>query len=274
MITVAMVGLGLTGCVVARHLLNNSHRFQLVMAAAGPHSDKSGKDLGTLLGIEPAGVTVHSAHQTIDILKRLRPEVLIDFSRPANTIRLLQTCKDLGTNMVVGTTGFSSEQLEQLQECAPVGVVFAPNITMGVNVLMLLARMAAQLLPNYDIEITERHHSHKRDAPSGTAARIANQMAAARNGYVVQGRTGLGSRKPSEVGVHSVRAGGIYGEHELLLASETDELTIRHRVLDRSAFADGAMDAAEWIMGKTGFFNVEQMLLQRVAGMTLLPAYG
>lgn len=273
MITVAMVGLGLTGCVVAKQLLKNSHRFELVMAAAGPHSSKAGQDLGVLLGLKPAGIAVHSAHQTIDLLKHHRPEVLIDFSRPANTLRLLRCCSATNTNMVVGTTGFSPEQIEQLQDCGPTGLVFAPNITLGVNVLMLLARMAAKLLPGYDIEITERHHRYKRDAPSGTAARIANQMAAAREaGYVVQGRQGLGSRKVGEVGVHSVRAGGIYGEHELLLASDTDELTITHRVIDRTAFAEGALDAAEWIMGKTGFFNVEQMLLQRVGGMTLLPA--
>ncbi len=273
MITVAMVGLGLTGCVVARHLLKNSHRFELVMAAAGPHSSKSGQDLGLLLGIEPAGIAVHSAHQTVELLEKHQPDVLIDFTRPANTLRLLRCCRSTNTKMVVGTTGFSPEQIEQLQDCTPTGVVFAPNITMGVNVLMLLARIAAQLLPNYDIEITERHHRYKRDAPSGTAARLANQMAAARDsGYVLQGRNGLGSRKTGEVGVHSVRAGGIYGEHELLLASDTDELTITHRVIDRAAFAEGALDAAEWIMGKTGFFNVEQMLLQRVGSMSLLPA--
>ncbi len=273
MISVVMTGLGLTGCVVAKHLLNNSHRFQLVAAAAGPHSDKAGQDIGMFLGMEPAGVVIHSAHKTVEVLRQLRPDVVIDFTRPANTMRLLSECKKTNTRMVVGTTGFSSEQILELQECSPTGVVFAPNITMGVSVLMLLARLAAQMLPGYDIEVTERHHRYKRDAPSGTAARIANQMAAAREqGYVVQGRQGLGTRKPGEVGVHSIRAGGIYGEHELLLASDADELTLCHKVIDRSAFANGAMDAAEWVMDKTGFYNVEQMLLQRVAGMSFLPA--
>jgi 4-hydroxy-tetrahydrodipicolinate reductase len=168
---------------------------------------------------------------------------------------------------VVGTTGFSDSQLGQLQRApgtGKFGLMYAPNITRGVNVLMMLSKLAAHYLPGYDIEVLERHHRKKKDAPSGTAAKIAHQLDAERGEHeqIVHGRHGLSPRASDEIGVHAIRAGGIVGVHEVLFAGDHDEITIIHRSESRLAFAAGAADAAAWIATRRGYFTVEDMITQ------------
>ena len=264
MITVGIVGLGLTGSAIARYLLDSRPDLHIVMAAAGPASAKAGQDLGTLLGCAPCAVTVIGAEDIPQTLRRIRPQAVIDFSRPEATVSLLRHYARAACGVVVGTTGFSDTQEQQLKRAAGTqkfGLIYAPNITRGVNVLMMIARLAAGYLPGYDIEVLERHHRRKKDAPSGTAAKIAGQLHQTRGSTLtIHGRQGLQPRTEQEIGVHAIRAGGIIGEHEVLFAGEYDEITITHRSESRCAFAAGAAEAAIWIARRRGFFVMEDMI--------------
>ncbi|MHB9023506.1 MAG: 4-hydroxy-tetrahydrodipicolinate reductase [Armatimonadota bacterium] len=270
MLTIGMVGLGLTGSAIARYLLEQRPDVRVVMAGAGPHSSKAGHDLGVVLGMDPCGVSVAAAEDIPSALRDSRPQAIIDFSQPAATVSNLRHYARIGAGVVVGTTGFTDSQYQQLK-LAPgtqkFGIIYAPNITRGVNVLLFISRLAAQCLPGYDIEVIERHHRRKKDAPSGTAARIADQLQAAQEapGITVHGREGACPRSGGEIGVHAVRAGGIIGVHEVLLAGDYDEISIVHRSESRLAFAAGAVEAAAWIAARRGFFTMEDMLMHEEA---------
>ncbi len=268
MFTIGMVGLGLTGSAIARYLLEQRRDCPVVFAGAGPHSGKAGSDLGSLLGLSCCGVAVTPAEEIPAELQRTRPRVVLDFSRPEATLSYLRHYAQLGCGVVVGTTGFSDSQLLQLRHAPGTrrfGLMYAPNITRGVNVLMLLSRLAAQYMPGYDIEILEAHHRHKKDAPSGTAAKIARQLCEAQGqqGEIAYGRQGCVPRAGHEIGVHAVRAGGIIGVHEVIFAGDYDEITITHRSESRLAFAAGALEAAAWIADRRGYFTVEDMIMNK-----------
>ncbi|MHB0936030.1 MAG: 4-hydroxy-tetrahydrodipicolinate reductase [Armatimonadota bacterium] len=267
MLTVGMVGLGLTGSAIARYLLEYRPDMRLVLAGAGPGSPKAGQDAGVLLGLPPCGVPVVAAEDLPAALRRERPQAVIDFSRPDATISLLRHYAAIRCGVVVGTTGFSETQMARLRRAPGTqkfGLIYAPNITRGVNVLMLLAKLAAHYLPGYDIEVLERHHRKKKDAPSGTAAKIAGQLDDERGEHakIVHGRCGAQPRADGEIGVHAVRAGGIVGVHEVLFAGDHDEITIVHRSESRLAFAAGALEAAAWIAARRGYFTMEEMIMQ------------
>ncbi|HEY3417279.1 MAG TPA: 4-hydroxy-tetrahydrodipicolinate reductase [Armatimonadota bacterium] len=265
MLTIGIVGLGLTGSAIARYLIEQRPDLPIVLAGAGPQSAKAGKDLGAFLGLDHCGVPILTAEAVPAALYRLSPEVVIDFSRPEATTALLRHYARAGCGVVVGTTGFSESQLHQLRLAAGTGrfgLMYAPNITRGVNVLMLLAKLAAHYLPGYDIEIIERHHRKKRDAPSGTAGKIADQLhdTLESAGQTCFGRYGAGLRASGEIGVHAIRAGGIVGMHEVLFANDFDEVVITHRSESRLAFASGAVEAAVWMAGRRGFYTMEEMI--------------
>lgn len=268
MLTAGIVGLGLTGSAIARYLLDQrGDDFKIIVAAAGPDSPKAGKDLGNLLGLQPCGLPVIAAEALPDALRVRRPQVVIDFSRPDATLSLLRHYARAGCGVVVGTTGFTDNQLAQMQRSAGTqkyGLLYAPNITRGVNVLMLLTRLMVRYLPGYDVEVIERHHRRKKDAPSGTAAKIARQVREEMThpGDIRHGREGLAPRNDGEVGVHAVRGGGIVGVHEVLFAGEQDELVIIHRSESRLAFAAGAAEAASWIVRRRGYYTMEDMIMR------------
>lgn len=269
MFTVGLVGLGLTGSAIARYLLEQRQDVRIVMAGAGPNSSKAGHDLGALVGGSPCGVSVTSAEDIPSALHRTSPQAVIDFSRPDATLALLGQYAQIGCGVVVGTTGFSESQQAQLQRAPGTqkfGLMYAPNITRGVNVLMMIAKLAAMYLPGYDIEVLERHHRRKKDAPSGTAAKIVTQLHATRGTeQTTHGRHGTMPRQDDEIGVHAVRAGGIVGVHEVLFASEFDEIVITHRSESRLAFAAGAAEAAAWMASRRGYYTVEDMIMHQEA---------
>ncbi|HOF87227.1 MAG TPA: 4-hydroxy-tetrahydrodipicolinate reductase [Armatimonadota bacterium] len=264
MLNVGIIGLGLTGSAIAKYLIEHRPDMRIVLAGAGPSSSKAGADLGALLGMSRYGVAVMPAEALPAALQAIRPEAVIDFSKPESTIGLLRHYARAGCGVVVGTTGFTPSQQQQLQHAAGTrkfGLMYAPNITRGVNVLMMIARLAAAYLPGHDIEIIERHHRRKTDAPSGTAAKIAGQLHAARHtGVTHHGREGMTPRQEGEIGMHAVRGGGIVGVHEVLFAGEFDEITITHRSESRLAFAAGAADAAAWVATRRGYYTVEDMI--------------
>jgi len=195
-------------------------------------------------------------------------DVLIDFTAPAVTLDNLALCRRHGKSIVIGTTGFSDEQKQQIQDAAQdIGVVFAPNMSVGVNLCLKLLDVAARALgESVDIEIIEAHHRHKVDAPSGTALRMGEVVADAlgRNlkECAVYGREGnTGARERSTIGFETIRAGDIVGEHTVMFAAEGERVEITHKASSRMTFASGAIRAAGWVAGQpNGLYDMPDVL--------------
>ena len=207
-------------------------------------------------GHEVEGVPVADADALPRLLVDNEVEVLVDFTAPASSVDYVAACADADVAAVVGTTGFSETQESALRRASEsVPVLVASNFSRGIAALRRAIREAAAALPDFDVEVTETHHNGKRDAPSGTATTILDDLDAARgpdpDDYPrVHGREGDQPREAGEIGVHARRAGGIPGEHEVLLGGAHEYLSLSHTALDRGVFADGALDAAGWLRGQ------------------------
>jgi 4-hydroxy-tetrahydrodipicolinate reductase len=199
---------------------------------------------------------------------RGKADVIIDFTNPEASLGNLEACAELGIRAVIGTTGFGEEQKEALRMfAARTPVVFAPNMSLGVNLLFKLAAMAAAVLgDDYDAEIVETHHRMKKDAPSGTALALAEAVAGALDrdlaNKAVYARHGMiGERTAGEIGIQALRAGDIVGEHTLLLAGPGERIELTHRAHSRGNFAQGAIRAASWIMDReAGLYTMADVL--------------
>ena len=195
-------------------------------------------------------------------------DVVIDFTHPNATEQNCTACVSLGKPIVIGTTGHSHAQTHAIQQAAKrIPVILASNFSVGVNTLFWLARKAAELLGgDFDIEIVETHHRHKKDAPSGTAKRLAQILSAVRDlSYdddVAHGRHGvIGERPAKQIGVHAIRAGDVVGDHTVLFAASGERLELTHEASSRDTFAMGALRAARWIIGKPpGLYSMEDVL--------------
>ncbi|MFM8697028.1 MAG: 4-hydroxy-tetrahydrodipicolinate reductase [Betaproteobacteria bacterium] len=195
-------------------------------------------------------------------------DVLIDFTRPEGTLAHLQACRAHGTRMVIGTTGFSAEQkVEVAAHAQHIGVVMAPNMAVGVNVVLQLLDMATRALSEgYDIEIVEAHHRHKVDAPSGTALRmgevVAQALGRSLQDCAVYGREGVtGERDPSTIGFATVRGGDVVGDHTVLYLGTGERIEITHKSSSRVTYAQGSLRAARFLMGRgAGLFDMAQVL--------------
>jgi len=222
-----------------------------------------GKDAGELFGA-PCGVPI--SEDTAIALAGCN--ALIDFTRPEATLDHLKACRELGVNIVIGTTGFSAEQKELIADAGhDIGVVFAPNMSVGVNLSLKLLDMAARVLnEGYDIEIVEAHHRHKVDAPSGTALRmgevVANALGRNLAECAVYGREGVtGERSPSTIGFATVRGGDIVGDHTVLFAGTGERIEITHKASSRATFALGALRAARFLAQRgKGLFDMQDVL--------------
>lgn len=194
--------------------------------------------------------------------------VLVDFTRPEASMAYLEACRQAGVGMVIGTTGFSSEQKQVIAEAArEIPVVFAPNMSVGVNLLINLVQAAAKVLSEgYDIEIIEAHHRHKVDAPSGTALRLGEAAAAALGRDLaecaVYGREGItGERDPATIGFATVRGGDVVGDHTVLFAGIGERVELTHKASSRATFALGALRAAKFMADKrAGLFDMRDVL--------------
>ncbi|MCK4704578.1 MAG: 4-hydroxy-tetrahydrodipicolinate reductase, partial [Gammaproteobacteria bacterium] len=193
---------------------------------------------------------------------------LIDFTRPDVTLQNLATCVANGKNIVIGTTGFSDEQKQHISDAAKrISVVFAPNMSVGVNLCFKLLDIAARVLgDDVDIEVIEAHHRHKVDAPSGTALRMGEVVADAlgRNldECAVYGREGIsGERDRKTIGFETIRAGDIVGDHTVMFAAEGERVEITHKASSRMTFANGAVRAAIWLQDqKAGLYDMQDVL--------------
>ena len=214
------------------------------------------------------GVSVYAPGELAHLLDRYRPNVLVDFTVPEASVDAVRAATEAAVPVVVGTTGFSEAQLEDLREASEaVPVLKATNFARGVQALLRAVESAVADLPGYDVEVTETHHNRKRDAPSGTANTILETIEGVREargiegGERVHGREGEAPRQAGDIGVHARRAGDVRGEHEVLLAGNDEVVTLTHRAESRRVFAEGALDAAVWLAGKPpGLYDFADVL--------------
>ncbi len=205
------------------------------------------------VGDAPGGVTVDDDDRLAELLAERAPDALVDFTAPGAARRYVAACAETGTPAVVGTTGFGEAGEAALDEAAErTPLLRAANFSRGVLALRRAVREAVEALPGADVELTETHHNRKRDAPSGTARTLLEDVDDARGAAAerVHGREGEAPRSEGEVGVHARRAGGVAGEHEVLVASGPEAVTLTHRAESRRPFAAGALDAAAWLSGR------------------------
>ena len=228
-----------------------------------PGSAALGSDAGAFLG-RVTGVRV-----TDDLRLGLAgAQVLIDFTRPEGTLAHLAECRRLGVAMVIGTTGFSEAQKAEVAAAAQdIGIVMAPNMSVGVNVTLKLLQMAARALSTgYDIEIIEAHHRHKVDAPSGTALKMGEVIAGALGrdlkDCAVYAREGVtGERDPSSIGFATIRGGDIVGDHTVLFAGTGERIEITHKSSSRATYAQGSLRAARFLAGRDcGLYGMDDVL--------------
>jgi len=210
-----------------------------------------------------AGVVVESTDNIAALLADHEPDVVVDFTGPDSAVAYAEACAETGVGFVTGTTGFDESGIGELKWASEsTAVLKASNFSRGVAALRLAVQEATAALPAADIELTETHHNAKRDAPSGTAKTLLDDIEDVREDLNerVHGREGEAPRSTDEIGVHARRAGDIAGEHEVLIGGKNEVLSLTHRAGDRSIFADGALDAAEWLAGREAgwydFFEV------------------
>jgi len=243
--------------------VNQTDGVHVSVALERPGSTVTGVDAGELAGIGKLGVSVVDDIATADVF-----DVFIDFTRPEVTLANLAVCRQRGNAMVIGTTGFDDAQKAQIDAAAQdIGIVFAPNMSVGVNLCLKLLETAARVLgDSVDIEIIEAHHRHKVDAPSGTALRMGEVVAGALGRDLkecaVYGREGVtGERDRKTIGFETIRAGDIVGDHTVLFAGDGERVEITHKASSRMTFASGAVRAAQWLAGrKAGLYDMQDVL--------------
>ncbi|NOX43142.1 MAG: 4-hydroxy-tetrahydrodipicolinate reductase [Gammaproteobacteria bacterium] len=237
---------------------------ELSAAIESPGSSKVGMDVGELLGLERANVAV--SNDLTSVINAF--EVLIDFTRPEVTLNNVEICRKAGRKMVIGTTGISLHDREKITDAGKdIAIVFAPNMSVGVNLCFKLLDIAARVMgDDVDIEIIEAHHRHKIDAPSGTAIRMGEVVAQSLGrdlaDCAVYGREGqTGERERKTIGFETIRAGDIVGDHTVMFAGLGERVEITHKASSRMTFANGAVRAAQWLAARDkGVFDMQDVL--------------
>lgn len=245
-------------------LIEADSEMHLAGAVEAPGHLAVGRDAGEVAGVGRIGVAI------LDDLAACADgaQVLIDFTVPDASLRHLGEAAESGLPAVVGTTGFTQQQRQEIAALAEsIACLVAPNMSLGINVMYRLLREAATYLGDeYDVEVVEAHHHFKKDSPSGTALRMGEVVAEALGRPLADlacyGRHGLvGERPPREIGLHAVRAGDIVGEHTVTFGGVGERLEIVHRAQSRDNFARGALRAAKWIVNQpSGLYDMRDML--------------
>ena len=246
------------------HALAESKELTLGGAFERPDHPAVGQDAGSRAGLQPLGVRI--AASLDEVIEQ--GDVLIDFTIPSASVSHLEKVAKRGKAAVVGTTGFDEAQRKTIQSLGgSLRAVVSPNMSVGVNVMLRLAAEAARLLgPDFDVEILEAHHNLKKDAPSGTALALARTVADSLGRDLkeigVFGREGLiGERKKGEIGIMSLRAGDLVGEHLVMFAGVGERLEMIHRAHSRDNFARGALRAARWVLTQPpGIYSMADVL--------------
>lgn len=259
---------GAAGRMGARiiNVLSTSEGIRLSTAIERKGHSLVGQDACGAAGLPPGGVLTVVTDDLAAALKT--GDVLIDFTAPEASLEHIRICTEHKRPVVVGSTGFTKEQLEQVRMYTQtIPCVLSPNMSIGVNLCFkVLAEVAKTLGDDYDIEVIEAHHRMKKDAPSGTAVKMAQVLAQAVDRNLdevgVYARKGMiGERSKKEIGIQTVRAGDIVGEHTVLFAGKGERIEITHRAHSRDTFAAGAVRAAKWVVGKKpGLYDMQDVL--------------
>jgi 4-hydroxy-tetrahydrodipicolinate reductase len=245
-------------------LMQDDSQCQLAGAVTHAAHAALGRDAGDVAGVGAVGIPLVSDLDGALVTS----DVIIDFSAAAASLIYLQQAAAAGKPMVIGTTGFTPEQRQEIGRLSQlVPCLFAPNMSVGVQVMFQLVRQAAMLLgPDFDVEIIEAHHRTKIDAPSGTALRMGDIVAETRGQRLedaaVHGRRGaMGRRSDTEIGIQAIRGGDIVGEHTVIFAGIGERIELIHRSQSRDNFVRGALRAAHWIVTQPpGLYGMEEML--------------
>jgi 4-hydroxy-tetrahydrodipicolinate reductase len=235
--------------------------FDIIAAIESQDHPDIGKDAGILAGSGPIDVKLDSVYPAA-------ADVVIDFSLPAAVDKTIDYCTESGAALVLGTTGLSDEQRQKIETASEkVPVIYGTNMSVGMNILFsLVGKVASMVGEEYDIEIIEQHHRFKKDAPSGSALTLAENICSTTGrefpGLLVHGRSGKDAlREKGTVGMHSIRAGDITGVHSVIFGTLGEELTLNHTAHSRDTFALGALRAAKWLTGKEpGLYSMADVL--------------
>lgn len=251
---------GRMGTAVIREAIQKGYR--IVGAIASPRGELLGKSLQEA-GIGNSSTQIVSPEKLRDAIDEA--DVYITFTNPEAELANLPLVAAMNKPLIIGTTGFTEEQWDSIKDSLTkrVRAVFAPNFSVGVNVLFKLTTILQAIPSNYDISITEIHHTNKKDSPSGTAKRLCNLISKYK-GYskFVYGREGFSEREPAELEVLSIRVGGVPGIHDIIIGGPDEMLRIEHTAFSRKAFAKGTLYAAEWLHNQTipGIYTMEDVL--------------
>ncbi|MDR4506190.1 MAG: 4-hydroxy-tetrahydrodipicolinate reductase [Candidatus Scalindua sp.] len=261
MIKIAINGVcGRMGTRIAE-LVTKDKELELVAALEDEKHENIGQDLGHIINKALCGTIISHELQG-------KPDVLIDFSSPDSTVERLKTCTELGIAMVIGTTGLDVKQMESIVKASErIACLYSPNMSIGVNLLFSLVETVSKIIgKDSDIEIVEAHHRFKKDAPSGTALKIAEKICSATNqkmdDVTIYGRKGItGERPQNQLCIHSIRSGDIVGEHTVMFGNAGERLEITHKAQTRDSFAIGAIRAASILARKPpGHYRMEEVL--------------
>lgn len=265
MTAIAIAGVaGRMGKTLVEAIMQSEEDLQVVAGSVLAEDPALGMDIGLLAGVGALGVqTVSSLASRADAF-----DVLIDFTSRESTLANLQLCRQHGKAIVIGTTGFSEEEKAIIHAAGKdIPVVFAPNMSVGVNLCLRLLDMAARALGDeFDVEIVEAHHRFKKDSPSGTSLRIGEVVASAlgRNlqEVAVYGREGMSDERDRKtIGFATVRAGDVVGDHTVIFAGMGERIEITHKASSRMTFARGAVRAAAWLAGREpGLYSIDNVL--------------
>lgn len=255
--------------------ISGSDKFALVGAVEDQHSEAVGSDAGICAGAVRLDVLVESSIEGIFSSKKIvslkKKPVVVDFTRPSAVMDHLKQCVKAKIPIVIGTTGLTPDEKQHVRQAGgKIPIVMSPNMSVGVNALFKLVSSAVKIMGDgYDLEIMEAHHRQKKDAPSGTAVRIAEILAGETGRRYPQDfnfhRQGVtGERNPREIGMQVIRGGDITGEHTVFFCGQGERLEIRHVATDRKTFADGALLAAAWLSEKKpGFYSMQDVLCMK-----------
>ncbi len=264
MVRAAIAGIGGRMGLRIAQLIRETEGIELAGGFEHPEHSKIGRDLAELTGGAPTGISVRGRIEEIFE----GSDVIVDFTNAEASLNHLKSASRAGKPMVIGSTGFSGERMEEAAGLASaVPCVISPNMSIGVNILFKMVADAARLLgEGFDIEIVEAHHRFKKDAPSGTAMKLAQLISQSLGrdlGKVgVYARHGIiGERTPTEIGIQTVRGGDIVGEHTVIFAGLGERIEITHRAHSRDNFARGAIMAAKWVVQQPpGLYDMSDML--------------
>lgn len=240
---IAVCGLGRAGKVLARKIIEDDEN-ELCCAICREESLIVNQDVGAVLEMCELGIPVVPISDSVNVMLERQVDVLIDFSNKNMTMKMARLCAEHKISMVVCTTNFEQDELTELKiigEQAPGGLIYAPNLTIGINLLMEFVERISKMLPDFDFEIIERHRKEKKRVTT-TAKLIAERIAR------------------EDVPISAVRVGGYVGVHEVTAANENERITIVHESFSREAFANGALMAAKYIVGKSGYYEMYDVI--------------